>query len=188
MLLVPVSTRAMKPPNLITLTSDFGASSHYVAQMKGVLLGLNPHLQVVDLTHAIAPQRVRDGALVLQQTVPAFPAETCHIVVIDPGVGTDRRIVLARLFRQYFIAPDSFGNLITNIGETLLAQIPPHAMIRVRLGTHEVLGLVDTYADRPPGTLVALVGSGGYLELAQVNGHAARILQAQPGDPLTVTW
>ena len=92
---------------IITLLTDFGEGSHYVAQMKGVILGLNPDVHVVDITHSIPPQHVDVAARLIEQTIAAFPAGTCHILVVDPGVGTDRRILLAQIDSQWFIAPDN---------------------------------------------------------------------------------
>lgn len=92
---------------LITLTTDFGAESPYVATMKGVILSLNPQAQIVDLSHAIGPQDIRAGALVLEEVTPWFPAGTIHVAVIDPGVGTARKIVYARIGEQQYICPDN---------------------------------------------------------------------------------
>jgi S-adenosylmethionine hydrolase len=99
----------MKAPHapLITLTTDFGESSHYVAQMKGVVLGICPQATLVDITHRVAPQQIEQAAWILQQTHAAFPAGTCHLAVVDPGVGTERAILLVAAADQYFIAPDN---------------------------------------------------------------------------------
>ncbi len=78
------------PPAIITLTTDFGVGSPYVAAMKGVILSINPAATIVDLSHAIAPQNVRQAALVLAEVAPWFPAGTIHVAVVDPGVGTER--------------------------------------------------------------------------------------------------
>ncbi|QDU93135.1 SAM hydrolase/SAM-dependent halogenase family protein [Lignipirellula cremea] len=92
---------------LITLLTDFGDGSPYVAEMKGVILTLNAEANLVDLTHSVRPQDIRDGACALEQAVGRFPAETIHVAVVDPGVGTDREIVCVRMNQQYFIAPDN---------------------------------------------------------------------------------
>lgn len=92
---------------VITLTTDFGADSPYVAAMKGVILSINPQAVLVDITHSIPPQQIRQGAWVLADVCPRFPAETIHVGVVDPGVGTDRRLVYARLGKQHFLAPDN---------------------------------------------------------------------------------
>ena len=96
-----------RPPAIITLTTDFGAGSRYVAAMKGVILSINPHAQIVDFSHAVPPQDIRAGAIVLAETARWFPPETIHVAVVDPGVGSNRRIVYARIGTQHFIAPDN---------------------------------------------------------------------------------
>ncbi len=78
---------------IITLTTDFGTGSPYVAAMKGVILSINPEVQLIDITHAVPHQDVRQGAIVLDEVCPLFPAGTIHVAVVDPGVGTKRRIV-----------------------------------------------------------------------------------------------
>jgi S-adenosylmethionine hydrolase len=94
-------------PAIITLTTDFGAGSAYAAAMKGVILSINPSAVLVDITHAVPPQDVRQGALVLDDTTRWFPEGTLHVVVVDPGVGTARRIVYAEIGPQRYIAPDN---------------------------------------------------------------------------------
>ena len=87
-------------PGILTLTTDFGIGGPYVAAMKGVLLGLAPETQIVDVCHTISPQNVLEGAFVLAGIVDAFPHGTVHLAVVDPGVGIDRRLVAARLARM----------------------------------------------------------------------------------------
>jgi hypothetical protein len=94
-------------PAIVTLTTDFGVGSRYVAAMKGVMLSINPHVQIVDISHAIAPRDIRGGALVLAETARWFPPGTIHVAVVDPGVGSKRRIVYAQIGAQHFIAPDN---------------------------------------------------------------------------------
>lgn len=97
---------AMTRP-VITLTTDFGLIDTYVAQMKGVILGINPSATVVDVTHGIPPQSILRGAMVVGEIVEAFPADTIHVVVVDPGVGGPRRIVAVEMAGQRFVAPDN---------------------------------------------------------------------------------
>jgi len=97
----------MQPPSVITITTDFGLSSPYVAEMKGAILSVNANVQLVDGTHLVEPQNVLHGALCLRQFADAFPDGSVHVVVVDPGVGTDRRILLVEANGQYFIAPDN---------------------------------------------------------------------------------
>lgn len=93
--------------SLITLTTDFGASSPYVAQIKGVILSLQPQAVLVDITHAISPQNIRQGALVLDDVTPRFPEGSIHMAVVDPGVGTQRRLLAADINGRYYLAPDN---------------------------------------------------------------------------------
>jgi S-adenosylmethionine hydrolase len=259
------------PP--ITLTTDFHHGSTYVAAMKAVILTINPAATIVDVTHDVPPQDVRRGARVLDEVTALFPADTIHVAVIDPGVGTDRGIVYVRIGRQQYVCPDngllalmarrtppsqiirltepgywlqpvsatfhgrdimapvaarlslglepsllgetqagllmldwpeptqspgriegrieeidSFGNLISNISELLLAEVPHDHRTTVETCGRKVQGIVRTYGERSPGELVALVGSSGWLELAVVNGNAADDLAAMVGDAVTVTW
>jgi len=94
-------------PAIITLTTDFGAESPYVAAMKGVILSINPDAELVDITHAIGPQNIRQGALVLAEVTPWFPPDTIHVAVVDPGVGSSRKIIYARIGEHHLIAPDN---------------------------------------------------------------------------------
>src|SRR4051794_31302145 len=93
--------------NLITLTTDFGAGSAYVAAMKGVMLAGNPALQLIDISHDIASQNVKQGAVVLAEATPWFPEGTLHVAVVDPGVGTSRRMIYAKICEQQYLAPDN---------------------------------------------------------------------------------
>ena len=282
----------------VTLTTDFGWGSTYAAAMKGAMLRAAPRLQVVDLTHAIPPQDVRAGALFLESATPWFPARTLHVAVVDPGVGSARRILYAEIGDQCYLAPDnglisglarsrpirtirqvsnadwwlsasplsagvsptfhgrdifapvaarlatgrsaeslgpeipwgsgqgesieaansrgalpamvrlewpelvvavgritgvvesidSFGNLITNIGEEQLADVPRGEATTITCDEHATQGIFRTYADQPAMTLVALVGSTGKLEIAIVDDSAALMLGVRVGTPVTITW
>ena len=93
---------------LVTLTTDFGTRDAYVAQMKGVLYAQGPvDLEVVDLTHEIAPQQVLEAALFVQAAVPRFPQGTIHVVVVDPGVGSARRALMCEHAGQFLLGPDN---------------------------------------------------------------------------------
>jgi S-adenosylmethionine hydrolase len=95
----------MRP--IITLTTDFGPESPYVAQMKGAMLTVCRDVELIDISHAIGPQNIREGAVVLADVTLRFPDGTIHVGVVDPGVGTARRIVYAELSNQRYIAPDN---------------------------------------------------------------------------------
>ncbi len=258
---------------IITLTTDFGADSPYVAAMKGAILSINPAAVIVDLTHSVPPQDVRQGAVVLDDVTPMFPPGSIHVAVVDPGVGTERAILCARIAARLYVAPDngllsrvgrrgpvertvrvenpkfwrhpvsrtfhgrdimapvaahlslgidpaelgpsaemsgriewpeprvsadridgmvleidSFGNLITNVTADLLAGRPTDQRAVVVCGIYETYGIFGAYANNPQGTLVALIGSSGRLELAIVGDNAARRLGIQAGTPVTVAW
>lgn len=260
-------------PPVITLTTDFGRDSWYVAAMKGVILSINPRAVVVDVTHSVPHQDVRHGAWLLAEVVDRFPPGTIHVVVVDPGVGTQRGVLYAEIAAQQFIAPDngllsrlaarsrpsrmitlaeprfwlpevsntfhgrdimapvaahlslgteaaqlgapqddlvrldwpevrilprkiqgrvtaidSFGNLVTDINADMLADAPRDESVRIECDEHETLGIFRAYAEQPPMTLVALVGSSGYLELAIVGDSAAAMLGIRQGTPVTVSW
>jgi S-adenosyl-L-methionine hydrolase (adenosine-forming) len=92
---------------VITLTTDFGFSDGYIASMKGVILGINPLVNIVDITHSIEPQSFRQASFILQSVWHSFPESTIHIVVVDPGVGSHRRAVIVQTPQAYLIAPDN---------------------------------------------------------------------------------
>jgi S-adenosyl-L-methionine hydrolase (adenosine-forming) len=92
---------------IVTLTTDFGGRDHFVGTMRGVILGVNPAAQVVDLCNSVNSFDVLDGALTIAQAYDYFPADTIHLVVVDPGVGSARRPLLVATSKHYFIAPDN---------------------------------------------------------------------------------
>ncbi len=92
---------------VITLTTDFGLKDAFVGIMKGVILKINPEAEIVDLTHEIGPQDVKQAAFILCNAYHYFPHQTIHIVVVDPGVGSKRRPILAKNKDYFFIAPDN---------------------------------------------------------------------------------
>ncbi len=263
----------MNSSNIITLTTDFGASSPYVAAMKGVMLSINPQLFLVDISHSIPPQQIAIAAGVLAETALLFPLGTIHVAVVDPGVGTSRPIIYAEIASHRFICPDngllsrlaerqqptkiihiteekyfrlpvaptfhgrdimapvsahlslglepnklgqphlkilnldrpgvtrmanriegnvasvdSFGNLITNISREMLAGVPTDESVRVRCDEHETHSIFATYAEQPPMTLVALIGSNDHLEIAIVDDSAQLMLGIGVGAPVEVCW
>jgi S-adenosyl-L-methionine hydrolase (adenosine-forming) len=92
---------------IVTLLSDFGLQDHYVAAMKGVMLGIHPDLNIIDISHMIAPHDIMSAAFILGQAFPSFPPGTVHVAVVDPGVGTSRKALVASAARHYFVAPDN---------------------------------------------------------------------------------
>ena len=95
----------MRP--IVTLTTDFGLSDHYAGTMKGVILGIAPTAQIVDITHEISAYAIPEAAFVLAQAYRYFPKKTVHVVVVDPGVGSSRRPILLEAEGQMFVAPDN---------------------------------------------------------------------------------
>ncbi|HEX5106235.1 MAG TPA: SAM-dependent chlorinase/fluorinase [Pirellulaceae bacterium] len=259
----------MRP--LITLTTDFGSGSPYVAQMKGVILSLCREVDLVDISHAVGPQNIREGAVVLADATPRFPPGTIHVAVVDPGVGTSRPILYAEIGQQRYVAPDngllsllasrqrpqriralendsfwlpgtshtfhgrdimapvaahlalgvnpdelgplaaglhllpwpqpqrtgdevsgevlyvdSFGNVITNLSRDDVRAAGNPARLAIECAGRTIRGLVPTYAAAMPQELVALFDSQGRLELAVVQGNAARELEVEPGAAVTV--
>ena len=254
-------------PPPITLTTDFGLADGYVGAMKGVILDILPWVQVVDITHAIEPQNIRQAAFVLYTVAPHFPECTVHVVVVDPGVGTERRPIAVYTESAVFVGPDNgvfawiyktqtvreirelvnpyyrrahvsptfhgrdlfapfaahiaagvpptsvgpaisdpvtfeipdpqvqgdgsihghvvhidgFGNVITNISESMLGDA---AAWTFQVGEHQVSQFQPAYGYARAGELVAIIDSIGLLEIAIRNGHAARALGVQVGDPV----
>ncbi|MBV8206464.1 MAG: SAM-dependent chlorinase/fluorinase [Acidobacteria bacterium] len=97
------------PPTsrIITLTSDFGIADHYVGTMRGVVFSINPEARVVDISNSIPSFDVLEGALTIDQAYRYFPKGTVHLVIVDPGVGSARRPVLASAGGHFFLAPDN---------------------------------------------------------------------------------
>lgn len=91
----------------VTLLTDFGTADYYVAAVKGTLLRLAPGVELIDLSHEIPPGDVEAAADLLAGAAPTFPAGTVHLAVVDPGVGTERRILVAEAGGQRFVAPDN---------------------------------------------------------------------------------
>jgi len=110
---------------LVTLTTDFGLADPYVAAMKGVLLGIAPDARIVDISHDIGAQNVAHAAFVFRQAFEFFPAGTIHLVVVDPGVGSRRRLIAARIAEQVVLAPDNgaITHVMQDFGAAALREI-----------------------------------------------------------------
>lgn len=272
---------------IVTLTTDFGSADGYVGAIKGVVLGICPQAQLVDITHEIAAQDILQAAFALYNAARFFPAGAVHLAVVDPGVGTDRRPLAVRAGNMHFVGPDNglltlvaqpadpavvldnpafcrraaeigytfhgrdifapaaahlaagvplaelgspagervtlsiptpiqrdpytwsgevlyrdhFGNAITNLGvliskadglelSPLAARAVPTRLpagrARVTVRGRELL-LARTYGDVARGEPLALIGSGGLLEIAVRDGNAAAELGLEPGEPVYMT-
>jgi S-adenosylmethionine hydrolase len=261
---------------IITLLTDFGTDDTYVGQIKGAIAGLCPDAIVIDLSHAVRPQAIEQGAFLLETALEVMPKPAIHVAVVDPGVGTERLGLALRAGGRLFIGPDNgllscalpmgrrpaepgrvpvpasveavalrppdiramaatfhgrdifavaaarlargrglsalgeplesmvalppfrarerpdgvlegrvvhidrFGNLITTVHVAQLRTRPR----AVRLGAASVTAHVRTYGEG--AGLVSLIGSSGFLEVAEVNGNAAAGLRAALGMPVTV--
>ena len=93
--------------SVITLTTDFGVDDAYVATMKGVILSINPEANIVDITHSIEPQNIRQAAFILDYSYRYFPKKTVHVAIVDPGVGSERRGIVLKTPSALFVAPDN---------------------------------------------------------------------------------
>lgn len=113
--------RALNRP-IITLTTDFGTRDAYVAQMKGVILGRCPEARIVDMSHDIGVRDVVEAALFVAAAIPRFPEETYHVIVIDPGVGSERFPIAAKIGGRYVFCPNN-GALTLLAGRLELEEV-----------------------------------------------------------------
>lgn len=248
---------------IVTLTTDFGTRDYYVAAMKAVLVRGCPEVRLIDVTHEVPRHDILCGSITLERAVDGFLPGTVHLAVVDPGVGTDRRILLAELNRQWVVCPDNglitwawrrlgpgrayaltwrpdassstfhgrdvmapaaamlaggcdFGTIARPIDDPVLLDVSPapdvsagaqiihidafgnattnlrHETMRrcgaggFRVRDRHVGELRRTYADVPPGTPLALIGSSGLLEIAVRDGSAAAQLGVRVGDVVSV--
>ncbi len=145
--------------NPIALLTDFGSDSFYVGAMKGAILAVDPDAVVVDITHSITPHSVDEGSYVLARVFDVFPMGTVFVAVVDPGVGTRRRNLIARAMNRYFVGPDN--GLLTDIdslaGIDEVYSIRQSAAARVR--KHTPFG--DTFLGRDVFAPVAAALAGG---------------------------
>jgi len=96
----------MRDP-IITLLTDFGTKDHYVASMKGVILSINPKCLLIDMTHQVSPQDIREGAFLLAHAFSYFPRKTIHLAIVDPEVGGERKPILIKTKNYFFVGPDN---------------------------------------------------------------------------------
>jgi len=256
---------------MITLLTDFGWKDGYPGIMKGVISSIHPQAQIVDISHEIPPQHVLEGALTIGRAYPYFPADTIHVMVVDPGVGTSRRPIAARIGQYYYVCPDNglitipyqsagmhqeqveivhlnqpqfwlpnpsttfhgrdifspvaahlalgipleelgipvhdpilldipqptrqnqawhaqiihidrFGNLGINLSRTQILS----SRVRITIKDHIITDISPTFCSHPPGSLVAIWDSSGYLSLCIVNGSAEEILSVELLDPVLI--
>lgn len=121
----------MRPNGIITLTTDFGLADSYVGTMKGVILSIAPDARLVDITHDISPQNTHQAAYIVQTFYGYFPAGTIHMVIVDPGVGSERRAIALGTPNAVFVAPDN--GVLTYVWRDALAKWGPEACEVVEL-------------------------------------------------------
>ena len=119
---------------VITLTTDFGTADPFVGAMKGVILGICPEATVVDLTHDVPPHDIHAGAYLLGTAYHHFPPGTVHVIVVDPGVGTERRAIVAASPTATFVCPDNglLSHAMDREG-AFLPAVEPFALATVEL-------------------------------------------------------
>ena len=256
----------MKHP-VITLLTDFGTRDHYVASMKGVILGINPLCTLVDISHHVRPQDIREGAFLLANAFSSFPKRAIHLAVVDPGVGGPRRPILVVTSNYYFIGPDNgifslvllreklervivlsnpdyflpqvsstfhgrdmfapvaahlslgvrpeafgretdtftelgfarpkrgrnglsgeivhidaFGNLISNINGQEISDLSEGRSVSIKVSRQTIHGLKKGYWEGKQGEVIALIGSGGFLEISVRAGNAQKKLKVKRGN------
>ena len=259
------------PQPIFTLTTDFGLDDPYAGQLKGALLHGCRSATIVDITHSISPWDIDGAAIVIESSYTFFPDGTVHLVVVDPGVGSERAILAAQVNGHFFIAPDNgvlsrvlqghagrvhrlerywaqhrqvsptfhgrdimapaacdlaqgtpleaLGPPVALTGLVLLPapanlageatvqsrvqQIDRFGNIRValkfdpgmltRLAYIKIKGIRisqvhQSYHEVPAGTLLALVDSAGYLEIAANQASASERIKCLPGDPVTIVY
>jgi S-adenosyl-L-methionine hydrolase (adenosine-forming) len=111
----------MVPPPIV-LTTDFGLADPYVGIMKGVIFNINPRTIIVDLTHQAQPQNLQQAAFILGSSFRFFPPNSIHVVVVDPGVGTERRATLLVTPDARFLAPDN--GVLSHVVSNYLEKTP----------------------------------------------------------------
>ena len=168
----------MKPSGIISLLTDFGHADGYVAAMKAVILSINPQARVIDISHDVAPQNVQAAAFLLSRHSRFFPTGTVHVAVVDPGVGTERRLLAVEAGEQIYLAPDN--GLLDFCLELRLANAVVISNSRLWRST-----VSTTFHGRDILAPVAAHLSAG-VPLAQV-GEAAKLVKRLPANVCSVT-
>ena len=257
--------------SIITLLTDFGTKDHYVASLKGVMLTINPQCTLIDITHQVNPQDIKEGALILANAYSFFPKGTIHLAVVDPGVGGSRKAILLVTRDYFFVGPDnglftlvspreqvrqvvaltnkefflprvsatfhgrdlfapvaahlslgvrpkafggeldswveldfgkpgirerelvgeilyvdSFGNLISSIRELEFCRFAKGHPFVIKIGKRAIHSLKKGYWGGKKEEVMALFGSGGFLEISVKEGNAQKILKVKRGDPVRI--
>ena len=127
---------------IVTLLTDFGSRDHYVAAVKGVLLSINPSVNIVDITHEISPQNIREAGFILASACTHFPEGTLHLAVVDPGVGGERLGLAAATERYLFVGPDN------GLFDWVFAVDPPHQVVVLENPDYQLQQVSATFHGR----------------------------------------
>lgn len=128
--------------NVIALLTDFGMKDPYVGVMKGVIMGINPEARIIDVTHQVEPQNVRQAAFILSKIYTYFPPGTIFNVVVDPGVGGDRKPIAVETGEYTFIAPDN------GVLSTVLESSPPRSIVEINNPDYVLHPVSNTFHGR----------------------------------------
>lgn len=122
---------------VVTLLTDFGVADYFVGAMKGAILSVNPHVQLIDITHDIPPHDIRAGAFMLLASFESFPSGTIHVAVVDPGVGSSRRPVLVEGGGHFFVGPDNglFGYVYERLREFRVVHLTRERYFRTHVSS-----------------------------------------------------
>ena len=256
---------------IVTLLTDFGTKDPYVASMKGVILGINSGCTLIDISHEVSRHDIREGALILANAYSTFPKGTIHLAVVDPGVGSARKVILLVTKNYFFVGPDNgllslaaekdgvkkaivlsnrnffrpsvsstfhgrdifapvagylstgiepeslgrvvrswvkfgfgkaqivkgdlmgeiahidaFGNIITNVSQQDLNHFAKKRAIVISIGPRVIRGLKKGYWEAKKGELLALIGSGDFLEISVREGNAQKVLKSRRSDRVRI--
>jgi len=257
--------------SIITLLTDFGTKDHYVASLKGVILRIHPQCTLIDISHQVNPQDIKEGAFILANAYSFFPKGTIHLAVVDPGVGGSRKAILLVTRDYFFVGPDNglltlaaprgrvkqavalankkfflprvsatfhgrdlfapvaahlslgvkpkafgseldswveldfrnsrtrkqelvgeilhvdlFGNIISSIREQQFFHFTKDHPFVIKIGKRAIHGLEKGYWAGKKEEVMALFGSGGFLEISVKEGSAQKILKAKRGNLIKV--
>jgi hypothetical protein len=266
----PASTPQATSFPVIALLTDFGLEDSYVGMMKGVILSINPNARIVDLSHHIQPHQILQAGYLLWSACSFFPRGSVFLAVVDPGVGSRRKIIAVKSGKHVFLAPDngllnlvlsdqkiieaveidlikakrfvspevsstfhgrdifaplaahlSLGRRIQSFGERVRLDHIPSPLVSAKSGTSKPLVIhvdhfgnlvsnisgtlakeiqtlavgkalvnrwTQNYDDAPGKTPCMIVGSGGLIEIVVKKDHAAKLLGATVGMPVTIYW
>ena len=173
----------MKRP-VITLLTDFGSSDHYVAAMKGILLGICPDAQLVDISHEITPYAITEAAYTLAQAWTCFPPGTVHLVVVDPGVGSARRPLVLEAARHRFVAPDN------GVLSMICDAVPAHQVREITASRYFRQPVSRTFHGRDIFAPVAAHLAGGIApaEIGPAIGYYRQLNFGKPAQTGAKAW